>query len=330
MNRRSVLLAGLLLLTGCPASNQAAVTVRPKVASASPGTATAAAGRTISFEVRGLSSLADATGAIVNKDPAGIVAQGGGNIVAQGGGNIVAQGGGNIVAQGGGNAITHLGLLATTAQSTFPLVANAVVHVEDLNGNKVSKAFVEADAHGKVTLMGVPDGKPLLVIGQWKGVDGTVRRTSAIVAVGPPVMTVQVDPINQFVQGRIRMILQTSHKDALISSNELAKVWGVFNTANIPIDPSVLDDDASLTDLNAFYTNNIGKLDACGAFTVKQYMATLNGLPQPTPPATCAPAAAASGATSAASVSPAASARSASPAASAAATPSSTASTGYN
>jgi hypothetical protein len=326
-----------LLVVGCnanPSANRAKLGTSAVVGSNSTGTPVASAlstttlavRRTLDFEVRANSSLADGHGKIINSDPAGIVAAGGGNIVAAGGGNIVAAGGGNVISGGGGSLTAaaggsftggqdqtaqlagdnfapavdskftpKFGLLATS-QSNFTLVSQAVVHAETVDGVKISNAYITSGDDGRITLSNVPD-TPLLIVAQWKE-NGQVYKVSMVIGTGAPVMRMQIDPINHFVQARIRALLKANGKIEAIASAQLAAVWGAFNDGNIPLTDNILKDDATLDDLNKFYAEKILQLPTDKQCIVRQYMSTL-GAPQPST-ALC-PTTAATGSATAAS-----------------------------
>jgi hypothetical protein len=226
----------------------------------------------VDFQVLAPSSLADATGKIVNADPAGIVAQGAGNIVAQGAGNIVAQGAGNF------KAAPTFRLM--DAVKNYTPVENAVVQVYDIDDKPISKLAVTSRADGTLTLKNVPDGKPLVAVARGKAGD-KLWRTSAVIAAGTADGPTMLDPINHFVHARVKDILAKSGKLSKVDPDDLKHVWDAFNKADIQLDGKLLADDATADDLIAFYKEQVAKLPCADQKLVKDYMVKLGSDPSP-------------------------------------------------
>ncbi|MDB5102225.1 MAG: hypothetical protein JWM80_6646 [Cyanobacteria bacterium RYN_339] len=247
-----------LLVGACaPVDTGSAITIKG-------GAATTLKARSVDFMVWAPSSLADASGKIVNADVSGIVAQGAGNIVAQGAGNIVAQGAGNFRAP-------TFSLQAT--QTNFLPVEGAAVQLFDLDDKPVGKLTVISRADGSLSIKGVPDGKPLVAVARWKQ-GKQIRRTSAVIGLGEAAM-VALDPINHFVEARVRDVLAKSGKLGKVQPSQLKAVWNAFNRADIPLDEKLLADDATASDLIAFYKEQVAKLPCDDQKLVKDYMVEL-------------------------------------------------------
>ena len=240
MNRRIARVLGTTLLGACVLAGckNSPVFVTPSPTASTAATQLASS-RSIDFEVRAVSSLQTTSGKIVNADPAGLVAAGSGNLIAAGGGNLLAAAGGNLIAAGSGNFGPARTLAAAPAQSGFLLVTGAVVHFETLNGPKISNSYLQSDASGAVHVNNLPDGQPTLCIAQWKE-NGQVYRTSAIVNTGTVGGKVQLDPINHFLQARIRELVSKQGSLKSVSADQLKMAWSAFNDAGISPDASVL------------------------------------------------------------------------------------------
>ena len=265
--------AGVMVM-GCVAQNPNGTTtleVKPSEAQAA---------REFRLWVTGPADLAQ-NGRISSGDVSGVISTGGGNVISTGGGNVISTGGGNFT----GAPRFHVASEETASMSAgrFAIVTGAGVVLEELDGTRLAGTFT-TDANGETRLTGVPAGKALSAIALFSVGAKTYRLAVAVPTTSRSGALV-ADPINTFVEARVRELLLASGKSSAVTLEKLDEVWTVFNQAGITVEPADLETGKPLEALTAVYTRAIAELETRekagdatakdGIKTIKDYMATL-------------------------------------------------------